>query len=52
MSELLQEQLFEVADIVLLIKQDDAFLVFDFVYTPVREGAVVVGQQNGVAEDA
>ena len=50
--ELLQEQLFEVADIVLLVKQDDAFLVLDFVHAPVGEGAVVVGQQNGVAENA
>jgi len=46
--ELLQEALFEVADIVLLVEQDDAFLVLDFVHAPVGEGVVVVGQQNGV----
>ena len=52
MPELLQEQLFEVADIVLLVEQDDSFLVFDFVHASVGEGTVVVGQQNRVAENA
>ena len=52
MPELLQEQLFEVADIVLLVEQDDAFLILDFVHASVGEGAVVVGQQYGIAEDA
>ena len=52
MPELLQEQLLEVADIVLLVEQDNAFLVLDFIHASVGEGALVVGQQYGVAEDA
>ena len=52
MPELLQEQLFEVADIILLVEQDNALLVLDFIHAPVGEGAVVVGQQYGIAEDA
>ena len=47
--KLLQEKLFEVVDVVLFIKQDNALLVLNFVHASVGEGAEVISKQYRVS---
>lgn len=45
---MLQEKLFEVTDVILFIKQNDALLVLNFVHASVGEGAEVISKQDRV----
>ena len=51
-SELVQDKLLKIADVVLLIKQDDALLVLNFVHASVGEGAEVISKQDRVSKNA
>ena len=44
--------MFKIADVVLLIKQDDALLVLNFVHASVGEGAEVISKQDRVSKNA